>query len=187
MKKLGEICGFVGGMQPPKHTFRYSPAPDYVRLVQIQDFRRNDVSVYIPEKEAKRHFKKNDVMIGRYGPPVFQILRGLEGAYNVALMKCVPAPILNEDFLFYLLQAPFIQTPVIKESQRSAGQSGVQREFLEALMAPVPPLPEQKRIAAQLATQLEAVAQAKQAATAQLKAIEALPAALLRETLNSHV
>src|SRR5688572_27584092 len=87
--KLGDVCSFIGGSQPPKSTFKTAPGPGYIRLVQIQDFRRSDFDVYIPIDEARRTFGVNDVMIGRYGPPVFQILRGLSGAYNVALMKAV--------------------------------------------------------------------------------------------------
>jgi type I restriction enzyme S subunit len=103
--RLGDICSFVGGMQPPKYQFKSMSQPDYVRLVQIQDFRHADRAVYIPKDEAKRTFDETDVMIGRYGLPVFQILRGLSGAYDVALMKTVPHDGLLKDFLFYLLQA----------------------------------------------------------------------------------
>ena len=101
--KLGDVCSFEGGSQPEKSFFKYQPLPDYIRLVQIQDFRLSHVSVYIPKKYAKRTFNEDDVMIGRYGPPVFQILRGLSGAYNVALMKAVPKNDLSKDYLFYLL------------------------------------------------------------------------------------
>ena len=83
-------------------------------------------------------------MIGRYGPPVFQILRGLEGAYNVALMKAEPKEELDNDFLFYLLAAESIQQLVIANSQRSAGQTGVNLEFLNNLVIGVPPLEIQK-------------------------------------------
>jgi type I restriction enzyme S subunit len=34
----------------------------------------------------------------RYGPPIFQILRGIEGAYNVALMKAIPKENITNDF-----------------------------------------------------------------------------------------
>ncbi|MFO5494166.1 MAG: restriction endonuclease subunit S, partial [Cuspidothrix sp.] len=101
-RKLGEVCELVGGMQPPKSAFINNPQAGYVRLVQIQDFRRSDMAVYIPENEAKRNFDESDVMIGRYGPPVFQILRGLSGSYNVALMKAEPKPDLLKDYLYYL-------------------------------------------------------------------------------------
>jgi type I restriction enzyme S subunit len=85
-------------------------------------------------------------MIGRYGPPVFQILRGLEGSYNVALMKAVPVKNYDRDFVFWLLKSPKIQADVISVSQRSAGQSGVNLDFLNSYRLPLPPKREQERI-----------------------------------------
>ena len=184
--RLGDVCSFIGGMQPPKHQFKSIPQPGYVRLVQIQDFRRPDRAVYIPLDNAKRTFDETDVMIGRYGPPVFQILRGLSGAYNVALMKTVPKENLLKDFLFYLLQDRPIQRAVIAQSERSAGQSGVQKEFIENLIIPLPPISEQKRIAMILREQMAAVGRARATAEAQLQAAKALPAAYLREIFDAH-
>ena|ERR1035441_10677561 len=181
--RLGEICVFMGGSQPPKHTFKREPAPAYVRLVQIQDFRRSDMAVYIPVAEARRTFDADDVMIGRYGPPVFQILRGLSGAYNVALMKAIPGEGLLKDYLFYLLQTSEIQRAVIGESQRSAGQSGVQKDLLESLQIKLPPLREQRRIANCLRDQLAAVTEACAAVQAQSEALDKLTHAVIRESL----
>lgn len=183
--KLGEICRLIGGMQPPKHTFKYQPHPGYIRLVQIQDFRRSDLKVYIPQDEARRTFDESDVMIGRYGPPVFQILRGLSGAYNVALMKTEPeTDRINKDYLFFLLQSPSIQNAVVGQSQRAAGQTGVQKEFVEKMNILLPPLTEQKRITAILTEQMAAVEKARAAAEARLKAAKELPAAYLREVFG---
>ncbi len=185
--KLGEVCQFVGGSQPSKGNFRYEPALGYVRLVQIQDFRLSNVAVFIPEQMALRTFEISDVMIGRYGPPVFQILRGLSGAYNVALMKTVPSEILDKDFLYFLLRWPPIQRDVITQSQRSAGQSGVQKEYLEKYVIPLPPMCQQRNIAAQLNEQMVAVEKARAGAEEELNTINALPAALLRRAFNGEI
>jgi type I restriction enzyme S subunit len=186
-RRLGEVCKFVGGTQPPKGTFKYSPQPGYVRLVQIQDFRRTDVPVYIPEEEASRRFETHDVMIGRYGPPVFQILRGLSGAYNVALMKTVPINGLLKEYLFYLLQEPTIQHAVITQSQRSAGQSGVQKTFLETLLVPIPSEPEQRRVVNHLDERIAAAEQTRKALEDQLTTINKVPAALLRRGFSGEL
>ena len=112
--------------------------------MQIRDFRTDKYMTYIPESMARRKFKENDVMIGRYGPPVFQILRGLQGAYNVALMKAEPKIGLDNEFLFHLLSLNSIQKLVISNSQRSAGQTGVNLDFLNKLIIGLPPLNLQK-------------------------------------------
>ncbi len=52
---------------------------------------------------------------------------------------------------------------------------------------PLPPLPEQKRIAAMLNEQMAAVEKARAAAEAELEAINALPAALLRRAFHGGV
>jgi len=185
--KLGEICRFIGGSQPPKGNFRYEPLSGYVRLVQIQDFRCSDVAVFIPEQMALRRFDTSDIMIGRYGPPVFQILRGLSGAYNVALMKTVPSEGLDKDFLYYLLQWPAIQQDVIAQSKRSAGQSGVQKEYLEKYLVPLPPIDQQRRLAGQIKGKIAAVDKARLAAEAELETINNLPAALLRRAFAGEI
>lgn len=146
-KRLVDICNFVGGSQPPKSVFENTSSVENVRLIQIRDYKSDKHLVYIPRKLAKRFCKPDDVMIGRYGPPIFQILKGLEGAYNVALMKAVPdEKQLLREYLFYFLKHPSIQKYVIFHSERAAGQSGLNKERLEPYPIIVPPLGEQRLI-----------------------------------------
>lgn len=84
---LGDIALFQGGSQPPLSVFSSQKKAGYIRLVQIRDYKTDKYATYIPEKLAKRFCKQDDIMIGRYGPPIFQILRGIEGAYNVAVKE----------------------------------------------------------------------------------------------------
>ena len=149
--KLTDVVDFIGGSQPPKSTFSDTKEEGYVRLVQIRDYKSDKHIVYIDASSTKKTCTKSDVMIGRYGPPVFQILRGIAGAYNVALMKAVPdKDKLSNDYLFTFLQSPRIQEYIIGLSQRAAGQSGVNKKALEAYNIPVPPLAEQARIVSRL-------------------------------------
>jgi type I restriction enzyme S subunit len=148
IEQLGNVINFVGGSQPPKETFINEPRPGYVRLVQIRDFKTDKYPTYIPKELARRPFSKDDVMIARYGPPVFQILRGLEGCYNVALMKAENTDRTTKDFIFYLLQIPEIHDVVVANSQRTAGQSGTNLTLLKGLELPIPPIEKQIEIAA---------------------------------------
>lgn len=144
---MSEICEFKGGSQPPKSDFIYEPHPDYIRLVQIRDFKSDANITYVPKEKVKKLFDKDDIMIARYGPPVFQILRGLSGAYNVALMKAIPKDeLVLKDYWFYYLQNPVIQKYVIDNSQRTAGQSGVSLNHLYAFQVFVPNIEEQQKI-----------------------------------------
>ncbi|EOX3350293.1 restriction endonuclease subunit S [Vibrio cholerae] len=136
---LTEVVDFIGGSQPPKSQFSDVQKEGYVRLIQIRDYKTDNHIVYVDSASTKKFCTREDVMIGRYGPPVFQILRGLDGAYNVALMKAVPnEDVLTKDYLFWFLQSPSIQNYVIGISQRAAGQSGVNKKALEKYLIPVP-------------------------------------------------
>ncbi|MFD2449213.1 hypothetical protein ACFSQE_12925 [Vogesella fluminis] len=76
---IGEMVDIIGGSQPPKSVFQTSPGEGLIRLIQIRDYKSDKHLTYIPVSLAKRFCSETDVMIGRYGPPIFQILRGLEG------------------------------------------------------------------------------------------------------------
>ncbi|MCB4436985.1 restriction endonuclease subunit S [Alteromonas sp. McT4-15] len=149
--QLNEVIDIVGGNQPPKTFFSDQPGPDKIRLIQIRDYKSDQNIVYIPKDKAKRFVSTTDVMIGRYGPPIFQILRGLEGAYNVALMKAVPKMgVFDNEYLFHYLKNRDIYNYVNAASDRTAGQSGVNKAHLEKYPVGLPPLAEQKVIAKKL-------------------------------------
>ena len=145
--RLGEVIEIVGGSQPPKSVFSKTKNADNIRLIQIRDYKSDRHVVYIPRAQARRFCNADDVMIGRYGPPLFQILRGIEGAYNVALMKAVPDEAkLSRDFLFYFLKHSAILQYVIYHSSRAAGQIGVTKETLEPYPIALPSLAVQKTV-----------------------------------------
>lgn len=144
---FSEVCEISGGSQPPKDNFIYEPREGYVRLVQVRDYRTDKYITYIPIDKAKKFCKADDIMIGRYGPPIFGIFSGIEGAYNVALMKAIPNESkINKEYLRWFLKTPDIVKFVEKSSKRAAGQDGVRKERLYEYNTPIPPLPEQKQI-----------------------------------------
>lgn len=148
MTTIGEVSDFAGGSQPPKTTFKSTPARGYIRLIQIRDYKSDDYVTYIPEALARKKCTADDIMIGRYGPPIFQILRGIEGAYNVALIKAEPKSRVDREFFFNILQQEKLFQLIDSLSQRSSGQTGVEMPALKAYIFPLPPLVEQRAIAA---------------------------------------
>lgn len=88
---------------------------------------------------------------------------------------------LLPSFLAFWLQAQWQNGLFANICNRWIGQSAVQRDKLLSLEIPLPPLPEQKRIAAILNEQLTTVERARAAAEAQLKAAKALPSAYFRQ------
>lgn len=159
---FGEVCELVGGSQPPKSEFIYEPREGYIRLVQVRDYKTDKYETYIPTSKAKKFCNTTDIMIGRYGPPIFGIFSGIEGAYNVALMKAVPnESLLNRDYFKWFLKTHTLVKFVEKTSKRAAGQDGVRKERLYNYKVPIPPLEEQKKIVAILDEAFEAIEQAQ--------------------------
>jgi restriction endonuclease S subunit len=144
--ELYEVCKYAGGTQPPKSTFIYKPREGYIRLLQIRDYKSDENAVYIPKTDRLKICSEDDIMIWRYGPPVFQILRGKSGAYNVALIKCIPdKKQLTTDWLYYFLSSNPIQEHIIGLSERSR-QAGVSPSDLNKLKIPLPPIDIQREV-----------------------------------------
>ncbi len=147
MMTVDDVIEFTGGAQPDKKYFEYEATADNIRLIQIRDYKTDSYVTYIPKSMAKRFCNADDIMIGRYGPPIFQILKGIEGAYNVALMKATPKR-GNKEFIRYFLKQDCLFTYLDKLSQRTAGQSGIEMPALKAYPFPYPPVELQEQFAA---------------------------------------
>ena len=149
--KIEDVCNFIGGSQPPKSKFINYPQKSYTRLVQTRDFKTDKFPTYIPTNSTTKFFNKEDIIIGRYGPPIFQIFKGtLEGAYNVALMKAVPNENITNDFLYYFLTQKEVFEYVDNLSARTGGQTGVDLVSLYQYPINLPDKTEQRKIASVL-------------------------------------
>ena len=138
-KTFEDVCNLVGGSQPSKDDFIYEPKEGYIRLIQVRDYRTSKYITYIPKDKARRFCSENDIMIGRYGPPIFGIFKGLQGAYNVALMKAeVNTKICNSDYFFWFLKTNKLRVFVENSSKRAAGQDGIRKELLDKYPVPLP-------------------------------------------------
>jgi type I restriction enzyme S subunit len=144
--QLGEIADFQGGSQPAKSNFVYKERKGYVRFIQIRDFGSDKNLTYIPISPKNRLCAESDILIGRYGASVGKILTGLEGAYNVALMKVIPkSEIVDRDYLYYYLLSELFQQNLLNVSDRSA-QNGFSKEDISTFLVNLPSIPEQKKI-----------------------------------------
>lgn len=142
-----EVFTFQGGTQPPKSTFLSEPIDGCVRLIQIRDYESDANAVYVADSRKLNKCTSRDVMIARYGASLGRICRGIDGAYNVALVKAIPRASISNDFLYYLLKTTYFQVPLLGQGARSA-QSGFNRSSIKDIILPIPPKPEQRSIAA---------------------------------------
>ena len=143
---VGEVIDFQGGSQPDKKYFEYEASPGNIRLIQIRDYKSDKYITYIPKTMAKRFCTADDIMIGRYGPPIFQILKGIEGSFNVALMKATPK-MGNREFVRQFLKQDCLLEYLEGLSKRTAGQDGIQMDKLKAYPFPYPPMELQEQFA----------------------------------------
>ena len=107
--------------------------------------------------------------------------RFAQAVVNEHVFLCRPNPSMIEPYwLFYWLWSPEGQRRIRANFQGSA-IGGISQSFVDIVLIPVPLISEQKRIAAILNEQMEAVQRARKTTQAQLEAAKALPAAYLRQ------
>ena len=122
-------------------------------MLQIRDFTQSstDYIEYVKESKSLKYCNSDDILIGRYGASVGKILTGLEGAYNVAIIKSIPdKSLLSKPFIKMYFSSPSFQQKLLLRSQQRAAQAGFSKEDISDFLIPVPPLSEQSRIVAEL-------------------------------------
>lgn len=143
---IDDVINFQGGSQPDKKFFEFEKTDNNIRLIQIRDYKTDRYITYIPLSMARRFCLADDIMIGRYGPPIFQILSGIEGSFNVALMKAIPK-MGNKEFIRNFLKQDCLLHYLEGLSERTAGQDGIQMDMLKAYPFPWPPIDQQDKFA----------------------------------------
>jgi len=147
VKSLLSLMDIQGGTQPPASTFTDTPSTDTIRLIQIRDFQNERHLTFIPNSNKWRKCLEDDILIARYGASLGRILRGLDGAYNVALAKVIPSQGMQE-FLYYFLLSPYFQESLIRRGGRTA-QSGFNKGDLTSILVVSPPSGIQKLFGSQ--------------------------------------
>ena len=146
-----DLFEIVGGSQPPKSNFKDSPDEGDVRLYQIRDYGEMPVPVYVDRNLVSKFTKEGDILLARYGGSLGKVFWAKEGAYNVAMAKIVmlyKTDLIDKTYLYYYYLAPLYQN-LVRGSNRAA-QGGFNKDDLNALMFPLPPLEEQHRIVAKI-------------------------------------
>ena len=186
-KKIGDICDFEGGSQPPKSEWINHPQDGYVRMLQIRDFTksRNAEIEYVKISKKLRFCKDDDILIGRYGASVGKILTGLAGAYNVAIIKSVPnEELIRKDFIRRYFESSLFQKILFKVCTSRAAQAGFSKDDIKDELIPIPPLSEQQSIVDYLDSAFAKIDAMKANAEKALNEAKALFQASLKEMLE---
>jgi type I restriction enzyme S subunit len=186
------LPGFASGERDPKGVIQ-------LRMNNVDTRGNISLSEFIrvpadEESIAKYHLQVSDVM--------FNNTNSVELVGKSALFSGYAEPVVYSNHFTRLRTKPDLLEPSYLASwlvsqwlsriferlcNRWIGQSAVKNDKLLALEIPLPPLDEQRRIAAILQDQLAAVERARAAAVEQLDTINRLPAALLRRAFNGEL
>jgi len=91
----------------------------------------------------------------------------------------------DPDFVNYVINSFIGKSYISNVSRRAIGQVNINAKEISEMPIPLPPLPEQKRIAAKIQELMQEVERARAACEKQLEAAKALPAAYLRQVFES--
>ncbi len=184
--KHNSILDISGGSQPAKSHFISEPAEGYTQLYQTRDYGENPVPVYIPDKYATKTTKEGDILLARYGGSLGKVFRAHEGAYNVALAKVIKLypELIDDEFLFKYYLAQFYQNFCIKASSGRSAQAGFNREDMDSIPFPLPPLAEQQRIVEQIESLFAKLDEAKEKIQITVEDAERNKSAILQEAFT---
>ena len=142
-----DLFDISGGSQPPKSKFIEREKKGYIRLFQIRDYGPNPQPIYIPLSTASKISQKGDILLARYGASLGKVFYAEYGAYNVALAKVIPlyeSPLIFPKYIYLYYCSSIYQNEIVNRSR--CAQAGFNKEDLNSLLFPLPPLAEQCRI-----------------------------------------
>lgn len=153
---------------------------------------RAEVRPFADVQKGYTYFEEGDVLFAKITPCMqngkHAIARDLIGGVGFGTTEfhvLRPSPAIISEWIHCFLRQPTVLGAATAYFTGAVGQQRVPDSYLARLEIPLPPLPEQKHIAAILNEQMAAVERARAAAEEQLKAAKALPAAYLRAVFNS--
>lgn len=130
-------------------------------------------------------FDARHVLYGKLRPYLNKVaLPYFTGRCTTEMIPLRPTDVIDREFLAWLLRRPETVNAAMRETSGSRMPRATMEDLM-TLLIPLPPLSEQRRIAAILRERMAAVERARAAAEAQMEAARALPAAYLRAVFES--
>ncbi len=195
--RLGEVCE-LNPRRPLNLTRKGGALTSFVPMSAVDETLGIIMS---PEKRAFNDvskgytfFAENDVLFAKITPCMQNgkqaIARNLIdgiGFGSTEFHVLRPTDQTIPEWIHFYIRQPIVLRTAMSHFTGAVGQQRVPEYFLANLSIPLPPLPEQKRIAAMLNEQMAAIEKARAAAEAQLDTIKSLPAALLRQAFSGEL
>lgn len=188
--RVRDVCDSIDYGHTASADFRIR-TPKFLRITDIQNGQVSwntvpGVSIS-PQDAVTNCLYDGDIVFARTGGTTgksFLVRKPPEAVFASYLIRMRLKSIVDPDFLFSFFQSDGYWSQVNAHA-RGGAQPNVNATLLGSISLGLPPLKEQKRIAGILKEQLAAVERARSAATTQLQAAQALPAAYLREVFGT--
>jgi type I restriction enzyme S subunit len=188
--KLGEVCELnprrplIDRKDSNPTSFIPMEAVDALSGV-ISDLR---VRPYGEVKKGYTYFAEGDVLFAKITPCMQNgkhaiavgLIDGIGFSTTEFHVLRISKDIISELIWFFVRQ-PGVLIEATEHFTGAVGQQRLPQGYLANLEIPLPPLPEQQRIAGVLRERMAAVEKARTAAQARLAAVKALPASFLRQ------
>jgi type I restriction enzyme S subunit len=152
----------------------------------------SELKPYSEVRKGYTYFEEDDILFAKITPCMqngkHAIALGLVdgiGFGSTEFHVLRPKSVITSEWVHHFIRQSWVLAEAATHFTGAVGQQRVPEVFLASLEIPLPPLPEQRRIAAILTEQMDAIEQARAAAEAELAAAEALTAAYLREVFES--
>jgi type I restriction enzyme S subunit len=147
VKQIGEICQTTQGVQLKKSETKNTPYEGCYRYLYIADFMKDSSLSYVDDIYENKKVTENDLVMANTGSPG-RVFKGKKGILSNNLFKIsFDRSIVDRNFLYLYLSSKAFQNNLQKQMK-----GGIQKHLGHATIArqqlPLPPLEEQKRIAA---------------------------------------
>ena len=187
--KLGEVCEL--NPRRPKLDRPFNSPTTFVQMSAVDEngggIARPELRPYGEVIKGYTFFGEGDVIFAKITPCMqngkHAIARNLQdgiGFGSTEFHVLRPTNEILPEWIHSFLMQPSVMAEAEADFTGSGGQLRVPEKFLAEVKIPLPPLDEQRRLAAQLRGQMTEVERARSAVQAQLDAAQTLPAALLR-------
>lgn len=186
--RLGEVCETTSGGTPSRgYREYYEGSIPWVKSGELNDgfiySTEETITELGLENSSAKLFPKETLLIALYGATVGKLgILKVGAATNQAVCAIFPNHEIDRNFLFFYLL--FYRHSLLNLSFGGA-QPNISQELVRTIMLPLPPLSEQKSIAAKVQELMQEVGRARTACEKQLEAAKSLPSAYLREVFES--
>lgn len=192
--RLGEVCT----INPTKTKFSRSLEADtsFIPMAAVDEYTgtvaKPEIVPYKKVMKGYTYFEENDVLFAKITPCMQNgkhvIARNLIdrigfGTTEFHVLKCNDGVI--PEWLWYFIRRPSFLDEAIGYFTGAVGQQRIPEYFLSDYSIPLPPLPEQKRIAAKIQELMAEAAKLQSALNSQQSAIDLLLASYLRQVFES--